>query len=153
MDHQLLRTLSRWGKAYDNLHGLIGGRVGGVEFNKRRSGKQDALPSTSDNLFDMHPPFQIDGNFGGTAGIAEMLVQSHAGHVHLLPAIPKNWAEGKAIGLRARGDLELDIEWAEGALTAVTLRAGPNYKPMPISFDGKRLMTELRPGEQKAIAY
>ena len=90
---------------------------------------------TLPNLFDTHPPFQIDGNFGGCAGIAEMLLQSHAGEIQLLPALPAAWPTGRVTGLRARGNVVVDVEWQAGRVTRYRL-ASPTPQPMTVRVNG-----------------
>ncbi|MEV7085737.1 glycoside hydrolase family 95 protein [Streptomyces sp. NPDC093085] len=84
---------------------------------------QQLVHSTHANLWDTHPPFQIDGNFGATSGIAEMLLQSHHGPVEILPALPAAWPAGRVRGLRARGGATLDIDWSGGRATRITVHA------------------------------
>ncbi len=101
--------------------------------------------STLDNLWDYCPPFQIDGNFGSTAAIAEMLLHSHNREIKLLPALPKAWPNGHATGLRARGDFTVDVTWENHQLTSVTLHAGPNALTSPVPVVYKNHQTTLTP--------
>ncbi|UKS30952.1 glycoside hydrolase family 95 protein [Paenibacillus sp. HWE-109] len=108
--------------------------------------------STYPNLFDCHPPFQIDGNFGATAGIAEMLLQSHSGVIELLPALPKaKWRNGAVKGLRARGAFGIDISWQDGQLQEATVRAAQNGVCC-LRYENK-LQVQLEDGNETACQY
>jgi len=91
---------------------------------------------TYPNLFCAHPPFQIDGNFGGTAGIAEMLLQSHSGFIHLLPALADTWATGEVKGLKARGNYTIDMKWQEGKVTNYHIQS-PSSESVDVLVNGQ----------------
>ncbi|MGM0531641.1 MAG: glycoside hydrolase family 95 protein [Bacteroidota bacterium] len=104
--------------------------------------------STLPNLLDNHPPFQIDGNFGGTAGIAEMLLQSHSGEVTLLPCLPDELPNGEANGLMARGGHEIGLKWEKGKLNQVTIKSKLG-KPIKLRYKNK--VVELQPEKGEEI--
>jgi len=103
-----------------------------------------------DNLWCAHPPFQIDGNFGYTAGVAEMLVQSHSGEISLLPALPSDWKSGKITGLKARGNITINLEWKDGQLTNAELTS-PRQQTVSVRYKGYQKSFTLKGGETQNI--
>lgn len=105
---------------------------------------------TFPNLFDAHPPFQIDGNFGGTAGVCEMLVQSDDGQIELLPALPAAWSSGEVSGIRARGGFEISMRWKDGKVTVAEIRTEKGGETT-VAYNGTRRKISLGAGESVTV--
>ncbi|SIN70335.1 glycoside hydrolase family 95 protein [Algoriphagus halophilus] len=141
-----------WARALDGNHAytLIQNQLSPVKGTREGGGSYN-------NLFDAHPPFQIDGNFGCTSGITEMLVQSANGEVHLLPALPDAWPEGSISGIKARGGFEIvDMEWKDGKIQTVTVRSdlGGNLRlRVPNSLNVKEGVLNPAKGENSNPFY
>ncbi|HAR64668.1 MAG TPA: hypothetical protein DCR55_00415 [Lentisphaeria bacterium] len=120
-------------RAYENLHAIL-------------------TRSTLDNLWDNHPPFQIDGNFGSTAAVAEMLLHSHNHKLTLLPALPAQWLDGQISGLRGRGDYTVDIRWQAGALVEAVVHAGNNSAGSTwVTYQGRSVELSPKPGSSTVV--
>ena len=131
--------INQWARLHDGNHAYL------LVRNLLKDG-------TLNNLWDTHPPFQIDGNFGGTAGITEMLLQSHAGFIDVLPALPDSWKQGEVRGLCARGGFEVGLKWQQGMLQSVVVKSLAG-EPCTLNYHGKTLRFDTKKGQTYVVSW
>ena len=131
--------INQWARLHDGNHAYL------LVRNLLKDG-------TLNNLWDTHPPFQIDGNFGGTAGITEMLLQSHAGFIDVLPALPDSWKQGEVRGLCARGGFEVGLKWQQGMLQSVVVKSLAG-EPCTLNYHGKTLRFDTKKGQTYRLSW
>ncbi len=131
--------LNHWARLHDGDHAYV------LFQNLLKNG-------TANNLWDMHPPFQIDGNFGGTAGVSELFLQSQADSLYLLPALPSKWTEGYITGLLARGNFEVDIYYSDNKLDYAVILSNKGEE-CRVRYDGKVLVFPTEAGQTYKVTY
>ena len=131
--------INQWARLHDGNHAYL------LVRNLLKDG-------TLNNLWDTHPPFQIDGNFGGTSGITEMLLQSHAGFIDVLPALPDSWKQGEVRGLCARGGFEVGLKWQQGMLQSVVVKSLAG-EPCTLNYHGKTLRFDTKKGQTYRLSW
>lgn len=131
--------INQWARLHDGNHAYL------LVRNLLKDG-------TLNNLWDTHPPFQIDGNFGGTAGITEMLLQSHAGFIDVLPALPDSWKQGEVRGLCARGGFEVGLKWQQGMLQSVVVKSLVG-EHCTLNYRGKTLRFVTKKGQTYVVSW
>ena len=144
--------ISLWARLHraDKSYSMIRKLLNYVHPGNYNNPKNRPSGGTYPNLFDAHPPFQIDGNFGGTAGVCEMLMQCDGETMHLLPALPKEWPAGEIKGIKARGNYEIDLVWNNGKVSKVSITS-KNAGNLTVKYNGKQKALSFKAGETKLI--
>lgn len=144
--------ISLWARLHraDKSYSMIRKLLNYVHPGNYNNPKNRPSGGTYPNLFDAHPPFQIDGNFGGTAGVCEMLMQCDGETMHLLPALPKEWPAGEIKGIKARGNYEINLVWNNGKVSKASITS-KNAGNLTVKYNGKQKALNFKAGETKLI--
>lgn len=144
--------ISLWARLHraDKSYSMIRKLLNYVHPGNYNNPKNRPSGGTYPNLFDAHPPFQIDGNFGGTAGVCEMLMQCDGETMHILPALPKEWPAGEIKGIKARGNYEINLVWNNGKVSKASITS-KNAGNLTVKYNGKQKALNFKAGETKLI--